>query len=131
MRWESLQDLVAWPGSLARAAGAATGWSPPVDVYETTEAFVILVELAGLEAGDFDVKATDDSVTVTGRRPGNGRPGVFLHVERGEGEFDRSFSFPHRIDVASVSAEFKLGLLTITVPKLTVPRAQRVPVSGD
>ncbi|HEY8551020.1 MAG TPA: Hsp20/alpha crystallin family protein [Vicinamibacterales bacterium] len=115
MRWDSIHDLVSFHERRQRAVGA--GWAPPVDVFETADAYVVVVELAGLEPGDFDVQATDETLTVSGRRGGEVGDVRFLHVERGYGEFSRAFAFPERIDVRAVSASFRNGLLTVTVPK--------------
>ena len=74
-------------------------------------------------------QATDESLTVSGRRVGDPQGGRFLHVERGYGEFSRAFAFPDRIAVRGIAADFRNGLLTITVPKLPPPAAQRIDVT--
>jgi HSP20 family protein len=124
MRWDVLPDLVSWHEPRSRTAGG--GWAPPADVFETAEAYVVVIELSGLQPGDVDVQATDGGLTVSGRRVGDARGGRFLHVERGYGEFSRSFAFPERLDVRGISAEFKNGLLTVQVPKLPRFEAQRI-----
>jgi HSP20 family protein len=129
MRWDPLHDLVAWHARGQHAlAPDASGWLPPVDVYETADAFTVIVELAGFRATDFALEATDESLTVRGERPPEGGSGQFLHVERGHGAFSRRFTFPQRIGIRDVRAEFKDGLLTITVPKAARPGPQRIDI---
>lgn len=130
VRWDPLQDLVSWHDRLRRSAGETTGWTPLVDVYETAEAYLIVVELPGLGSDDFDVQATDEQVTIRGRRGGRPGDGRYIHVERGHGSFSRTFSFPQRLLVPDIAADFREGLLTVTIPKLPRPKAVRVDV-GD
>jgi HSP20 family protein len=130
MRWEPLHELVMWHSRAQRLRAAeSSGWAPTADLYETPEAFCIAIELAGFRAGEFDVQATDDMVTITGQRGSPGGPGQFLHVERGQGAFTRRFKFPHPIAVSEISATFKDGLLAVRVPKLARPAPQHVPVT--
>jgi HSP20 family protein len=126
---DPVQDIVSWHERLRRAPGGSSGWSPPVDVYETEEQYVLIIELAGLEAQDFGVHATDEALTVSGQRASAGAgEGRFLHVERGHGAFSRRFSFPQRIDVSAVRADFRDGLLTVSAPKQSRPVALRIEV---
>jgi HSP20 family protein len=134
MRWEPLHEFVVWHGGAPRFRTTETsGWAPPADLYETADAFIVTIELAGFRSGEFDVQATDDSVTITGERnarAGRAGAGQFLHVERGQGAFARRFTFPHRVVVADITAAFDQGLLTIKVPKLAQRGPQQVPVAG-
>jgi HSP20 family protein len=121
MRWDSLHDFVAWHHRAHQPqAPESSGWLPPVDLYETADAYIITIELAGFTPEDFDVQATDEQLTVTGRRnlPASAAGGQFLHVERGQGAFSRRFAFPLRVSVTDVKADLKDGLLTVRVPKL-------------
>jgi len=118
MPWDPYRDLVAIRNRTAARTGPGNAWMPPVDVYETAGTYVVTAELPGFDAADFKVSATSDSLTLAGRRPA---PDVanpqFLRVERGQGDFSRTFSFPDPIDVSGISADFHDGLVKITVPK--------------
>lgn len=129
MRWDPLHDLVAWHSRTAHARTPdGAGWLPPVDVYETATAYTVIVELAGFGKDDFSLHASDESVTVSGERPAEGGAGQFLHIERGHGSFSRRFQFPQRVALGEVQADFKDGLLTITLPKLARNGPQRVAI---
>ncbi len=73
MRWEPLHELVVWHSRAPRLRGAdSAGWTPSADVFETDDAFCISIELAGFRPGEFDVQATDESVTISGQRSAPG-----------------------------------------------------------
>jgi HSP20 family protein len=110
---------------------SSSGWAPSTDLYETSEAFCISIELPGFRPGEFDVQATEQNVTITGQRvSANGGPGQFLHVERGQGTFSRRFQFPQAIAASEISATFRDGLLAVRVPKVTRPATPRVTVES-
>lgn len=98
-------------------------WVPAVDIRETPASYVVVAELAGLGPGDFEVSATLTTLTLSGRRPARPAAGSqYLRVERGQGEFSRTFSFPDPLDAGRIAAEFRDGLLSITIPRgLTDP----------
>jgi HSP20 family protein len=127
MAWDPLQDLLSWHERLHRPQGQ--GWAPRADVYETPDSYVLVLELAGLTAEDFEVHATEDQVTVSGQRQiGTVTDGRFVLVERGQGAFSRAFSFPQPIAMHDVTADFSHGLLTVTLPKRARATPQRVDI---
>jgi HSP20 family protein len=102
---------------------------PPVDVYETAGDYVVTAELPGFTAADFKVSATADTLTLSGRRPAPNVPNPqYLRVERGQGDFSRTFNFPEPIDVSRVAADFRDGLVTITVPKADAAGARKIDI---
>lgn len=100
-------------------------WVPAVDIRESPASYVVVAELAGLGPADFAVAATPATLTLSGRRPARPIAGSqYLRVERGQGEFSRTFTFPDPLDTSRISADFRDGLLTITIPR-RVPDANR------
>ncbi|MFZ5428410.1 MAG: Hsp20/alpha crystallin family protein [Thermodesulfobacteriota bacterium] len=95
-------------------------WAPCADVLETRDAFVITVELPGVEREDVAVEVKTRTLWVYGERrfaklcEGEG---VYHSLERSYGPFARRFTLPKGIDRGGVSAVFKHGLLEITLPK--------------
>jgi HSP20 family protein len=96
------------------------GWTPLADVYETPEAYVILLEIPGLEREDIEVGASDTVVTVKGERGLSGptKPESFYRMERSYGAFSRSFRFTEAIDPARIGAHLEDGLLRLDLLKL-------------
>jgi len=133
-RWDPLRDLLALHEQLGQLVGTdAPGWTPSVDLYETPGEFVLTAELPGLTRDEIDIHAEDYRIVIRGARaPGPGReiPCEQYHrVERGHGQFSRAFALPEPIEVESVSADLKDGVLTVIVPKAVGRPTRRVSVS--
>jgi len=127
MPWNSLHDLVSLPGRLADHNGGA--WTPAVDLYETADRYVLVAEVPGFTSADFAINATADSLTISGRRPPLGiEPQQYLRLERGQGDFSRTFSFPEVIGTGEIGAELRYGLLTVTIPKADYAAPRRVDI---
>ena len=127
MRWESLREYRTRAGQADRRGDS--GWTPPADVSETEDSFIVVAELPGVRRADVDVKATHDTVTIRGFRPDPGcEPACYVRLERGHGQFVRRFTFPGPLAVDAVQADFKDGILTVTLPKAVEARGRRVEV---
>lgn len=130
MSWDHLRDLLVQGDFDTRAHDPQGAWSPVVDLYETSDHYVLLAELAGLTIEDLDIQVRHDSVTLSGRRPPPFvKPENYLRVERGHGTFSRTFAFPHAIDAAAVSADLREGVLTVMLPKARVSEPRRVAIT--
>ena len=94
-------------------------WAPPVDIYETEDAIVLKAELPGIDPKDVEVRVEDNTLYLKGER--NYEKEVneqnYHRIERSYGSFARSFSLPNSINAEKVKAEYKDGLLTLTMPK--------------
>ncbi len=127
MRWESLREYRTRASQADRRGDS--GWTPPADVSETEDSFVVVAELPGVRRADVDVAATADTLTIRGHRPSPGcEPAGYVRLERGHGQFVRRFTFPGQLDVEAVQADFKDGILTVTLPKAQDARGRRVDV---
>src|SRR4051812_26544917 len=130
-RWDPLRDLLALHEQIGQLVGTdAPGWTPPVDLYETPGDFVLTAELPGLTREDIEIHAEESRVVIRGARAGGPVPCEQFHrVERGHGRFSRSFLLPEPIDVDSVAADLKDGVLTLTIPKAGGRGARKVDVA--
>lgn len=131
-RWDPLRDLLnlqermnrLFEDSLAATREEpgvpASAWTPAADAYETTDGFVVLMDLPGLSADDVDIHVDGDRLVVHGeRRPsGDARPESFHRVERSYGVFTRIFHLTGDVDPDKVSAQFRDGLLRLELPRL-------------
>jgi HSP20 family protein len=98
-------------------------WTPLADVCETSEEYIVLIELPGLEREQIEIRADANSVAVRGRRPavGSVHPENYYRMERSHGPFLRTFELPQEIAADRVTAELHDGVLTLRVPKAGHP----------
>lgn len=130
-RWDPLRDLLTLHEQIGQLVGTdAPGWSPPVDLYETAASFVLTAEVPGLSRQELDIHAEENRVTIRGERTHGQVPCEQFHrVERGHGRFQRAFMLPEPINVESVAAELKDGILTVTLPKAGERGSRKVNVT--
>ena|SRR5579862_5239654 len=109
-------------------------WSPPVDIFETENSLVLKADIPDVELKDIEVRVENDTLTVKGERKfeHNENSKGYHRIERSYGNFVRSFVLPETVDNEKVGAEYKNGVLTITLPKKEAakPRQVKVEVKG-
>lgn len=128
--WDPLLGLVIHAERLTEPSSSE--WTPPVDVLETSEAYVVTVELPGLEDDDIAIAISESRVTLSGRRATpTGTDIRYLRLERGHGRFSRALSFPTAIDGARIRTESLDGVLTLTLPKADAPGSRVEITEGD
>jgi HSP20 family protein len=129
-RWDPFRDLLTIQHRLERLAVAGPqGWAPAVDLSETATAFIITAELPGVSRDQVRIDVRDGRLTLQGRRDARVPCEQYHQVERGHGEFLRSFVLPHSVEAEDISADLTDGVLTVTVPKTTDAGPRRVVVS--
>ncbi|HEY7289329.1 MAG TPA: Hsp20/alpha crystallin family protein [Vicinamibacterales bacterium] len=134
-RWDPFRDLLALHEQLGQLIGTdAPGWTPPVDLYETPNEFVLTAEVPGMTREQIDVHAEDNRIVIRGARtatgPHNEIPCEQYHrVERGHGSFSRAFALPEPIDLEAIRADLKDGVLTLVIPKAAGRTTRRIDVS--
>ncbi len=94
-------------------------WTPPVDIFELGETFVLKLDIPEVDKNSIDIKINDNELTIKGER--KLEPGVeqdcYHRMERGYGTFVRSFSLTKTIDASKIKAVVKDGILRIELPK--------------
>jgi HSP20 family protein len=118
-RWDPLQDLLTLHERINRLSGMdAPGWMPAVDLYETADRIVITAELPGLSREDVQIHIQEGKLFLRGHRPaGTATCEQYHQVERGHGQFSRTFALPQAVDVDAIDADLENGILTISIPK--------------
>ena len=131
-KWDPLRDLLSlqermnrlfeesFAGRLEEPALMGSGtWTPLADAYETPEAFVVFLELPGIDEDDVEVQVDGDTLTVKGQRRSLGfRPDRFHRMERSHGPFLRSFQLTEEVDPGRVGAQLRDGVLRLELPKV-------------
>ncbi|MEQ6885659.1 Hsp20/alpha crystallin family protein [Salicola sp. Rm-C-2C1-2] len=110
-----------------------TDWAPSVDITENNDAFVITAELPGIRKEDVKVSVQDGVLTIQGERSfENTEDDSRRHrVERFYGHFSRSFTLPENVDDENIKANYRDGVLELTLAKQhkAKPRAIEVEVN--
>jgi HSP20 family protein len=142
--WNVLRDLATmqermhrlWGGAYARDHEEVTrgAWVPAVDIFETdARELVIKVEVPGIKREDIDLTFENDVLTVRGdRRPDEElKEEAYQRLERSYGPFSRSFTLPATVDANRVRAEYRDGVLTVTLPMREETRPRQIQVDGE
>jgi len=105
-------------------------WSPAVDIYETENELVLKADLPDVDSKDIDVRVENQTLTISGERKfDQEQTGKGYHrIERSYGSFVRSFSVPSTFDTEHIAADFKNGVLTVTLPKKEAAKPRQVKV---
>jgi HSP20 family protein len=128
VRWDPFRELAAMHERLNRLfedfgreedVTLSGDWIPPVDIYQTDAHEIVLkAELPGLRREDIDVRVENNTLTLKGERRQEKeiKKDRYHRMERTYGSFMRSFTLPNTIDTDKVRAEYKDGVLTVTLP---------------
>ncbi len=128
-RWDPVRDLLAIQLKMERLpAPAPQGWVPAADLCETADAYVVTAELPGVSRQQVRVDVHDNHLVLQGRRDARVACEQYHQVERGHGEFSRTFRLPSDIDAERIAADLKDGVLTVIVPKLSGTAPRRVTI---
>ena len=94
-------------------------WSPPTDMYETDEAYVIRVEIAGMREDDFEVLLENNTLLISGSRPDFTERRAYQQMEIRFGKFSTALNLPGPVNIEQARAEYRNGFLTVVLPKAT------------
>ena len=106
-------------------------WTPSVDISETDTAYMIKGEIPGVDRENVKVTIEDGMVTISGERKQEKeeKDKKFHRIERSYGSFMRSFRLPDNVDETAVKAEFKDGMINVTLPKSGKTKAKLINVA--
>jgi HSP20 family protein len=108
-------------------------WAPTLDVSETKDAMIVKAELPGMESKDIAISLQGDLLTLKGEktREKEEKDERYHRVERAYGTFVRAVRLPVTVDGGGVTASFKNGLLTVTLPKSPAAKGTTIPVKAE
>lgn len=136
-RWRPINDIINIQDRLSRLfqdnfRNTTGEWTPAVDIYETADEIVILAEVPGISE-DIDVQVSDGVLVISGNKPSPLEQGAdsYYRLERSSGYFTRSFSLPPSVDISTVSATIKDGILKVTLGKHKKTAARTIKVSKE
>jgi HSP20 family protein len=108
-------------------------WIPALDVVERADAYLIAVDVPGVDPSAIDVSFEQNVLTIRGSKPtdmgAKGEEELRVHsAERITGPFERSLRLPQYVDGENISAEFVHGVLFLTIPKMKAAQARRIAI---
>jgi HSP20 family protein len=138
IKWDPLRELEDVSNRLNRFFGrslpaassqdmlAMADWTPSVDITETDTAYVVKGEIPGVNKADVKVTVEDGMLTIKGERKmeKEEKGKKFHRIERSYGSFMRSFRLPGDIDESKIKADFKDGMINVTLPKSEKAKAK-------
>ena len=148
-RWQR-PELSVWPGfdrlttlrdeldrlfetpltGLVRASSLLGGWTPALDLHEDKEQIVVKAELPGMKKENIEVSVHDGALSISGDRKSeeNFQNAEVYRTERFFGRFQRTIALPAPVAQDKVKAEYKDGVLTITLPKTEEAKPKQIAV---
>jgi|SRR5690348_10964381 len=147
VRWEPFRDLLTTQDRFNRLFnqtfsnvfgeedGKVGTWSPAVDIYETEQSVVLKAELPGIDPKDVEVLVENNTLYLRGQRKFESevKEENYHRIERSYGSFTRTFAVPGTLNAENVSAEYKGGVLALTMPKRegAKPKTIKISVSNN
>ena len=116
---------------VARTSRLFSGWTPALDLYEEKDNLVVKVELPGMKREDIEVSLHEGSLSISGERKSEEtHQDADVHrTERFFGRFQRTVALPTPVAADKVKAQYKDGILTITLPKTEEAKPKRIDVN--
>jgi HSP20 family protein len=107
-----------------------TPWAPAVDIYETEQSLVVKADLPDIKPEELDIRVENNILTIRGERQFEKKVNEsnYLRVERAYGSFSRSFSLANTVNSEAIQAEYKNGVLTLTIPKREEAKPKQIKV---
>ena len=107
-------------------------WTPAVDIHEEEKQFVVHADLPGVKPSDIEITAERGVLSLRGQRAveRKGDDGHYSRVERVSGKFVRTFTLPENVQTDAIKAQFKDGVLELTIPKIAKPEPRRIEVQA-
>jgi HSP20 family protein len=112
---------------------AVGDWAPSMDISETKDSLVAKVEAPGMDQKDIQISLQENLLTIKGekKQEREEKDERYHRVERSYGSFTRSVRLPVGVDASKVTATFKNGLLTVTMPKTPAAKGTTIPIKTD
>jgi HSP20 family protein len=148
-RWQR-PELSVWPGfgrlsnlreeidrlfdaplaELARTSSLLSGWTPALDLHEDKDTVVVKVEVPGMKKEDIEVSLHDGTLSISGERKSDQsfETAEVYRAERFFGRFQRTIALPAAVAADQIKAQYKDGVLTITLPKAEEAKPKQINV---
>jgi HSP20 family protein len=108
-----------------------TAWAPAVDIFETEHELVVKADLPDVDPQDLDIHVENNILTIRGEREfeKNVKDENYLRIERAYGSFTRSFSLASTVNPEAIKADYRNGVLTLSIPKREEAKPKQIKVN--
>jgi HSP20 family protein len=108
-----------------------TPWAPAVDIFEGEHELVVKADLPDIKPEEMDIRVENNILTIRGERKfeKKGDEKNYLRVERSYGSFARSFSLANTVNTEAIKADYKDGVLTLSIPKREEAKPKQIKVN--
>ena len=134
-RWDpfTTMEMLTNPARWMERQGveSADVWTPPADLEETDNEYLVHAELPGLSRDDISIDLDGRELEIRGETPEPERNGTVREHTRRVGRFNYRLRLPGSVDVDNVKAGLNGGILTVTLPKSTQTKGQRIEISEE
>ena len=110
-----------------------TAWAPAVDIYETEHELVVKADIQDIKTEELDICVENNILTIRGERKFEKKVNEdsYLRVERSYGSFSRSFSLANTVNAEAIKADYKNGVLTLSIPKREEAKPKQIKVNVE
>jgi HSP20 family protein len=108
-----------------------TAWAPAVDIFETEHELVVKADLPDVDPKDLDIHVENNILTIRGERKfeKDVKEENYLRIERAYGSFTRSFSLASTVNSEAIKADYRNGVLTLSIPKREEAKPKQIKVN--
>ena len=108
-----------------------TSWAPAVDIFENEHELVVKADLPDVKPEELDIRVENNILTIRGERKFEKKVDEknYLRVERSYGSFARSFSLANTVNSEAIKADYRDGVLTLTIPKREEAKPKQIKVN--
>jgi len=103
------------------------GFTPPVDVHETEDEYLVKIDLPGVKSEDVNVEVNDSVLSISGARAADDSGAAQL-VERPYGSFARTLTLPQGVDSNAIEADYQDGVLELRIPKPAQQKPKKITI---
>lgn len=127
MSWDPFREMTPY------FTPSPATFSPSFEVKETKEGYVFKADLPGIKESDLDISVTGNRLTLSGKREAEKREegDTFYTYERSYGSFTRSFTLPDGVDMTTVHADLKDGVLALSVKKAPEAQPKKIAIQSQ
>jgi len=139
IRWNPNRNLLTLPRDLDQFfsdfgldfRNTDTVWNLHVDIKETDDHYEVKAEIPGMSKKDINIKFRDDVLAITGERKNEQetKNDRYHRMERSYGKFERHFHFPTGVKADDIKANYKNGVLIISIPKTEEVKPKEIAIS--